>query len=83
MTKQITFPRELSDELAELIATRARICGAGAFDFWEAMCEQANGASSEVIAPAVPETPFTYMRVDVDGNPYRCNAADHDDAFPV
>lgn len=34
-------------------------------------------------APAVSETPFTYMRIDVDGNPYRCNAADHDDAFPV
>lgn len=27
--------------------------------------------------------PFTHMRIDVDGNPYRCRAEDHDDSFPV
>lgn len=35
----ISFPRELSDELAELIAEKARVCG-GAFEIWEAICEQ-------------------------------------------
>jgi hypothetical protein len=39
-TQMVTFPRELSDELAELIAEKARVCGAGAFDIWEAICEQ-------------------------------------------
>ncbi|NMZ09610.1 hypothetical protein HBO37_30220 [Pseudomonas proteolytica] len=36
----ISFPRELSDELGELIAEKARVCGGGAFDIWEAICEQ-------------------------------------------
>ena len=36
----ISFPRELSDELAELIAEKARVCGAGAFDIWEEICER-------------------------------------------
>lgn len=39
-TQMVTFPRELTDELAELIAEKARVCGAGAFDIWEAICEQ-------------------------------------------
>lgn len=39
-TKQlVSFPRELSDDLAELIAHRARVCGGGAFEIWEAICE--------------------------------------------
>lgn len=38
--QKISFPRELSDELAELIAEKARVCGGGAFDIWEAICEQ-------------------------------------------
>jgi len=38
-TEMVSFPRELSDDLAELIATRARVCGGGAFDIWEAICE--------------------------------------------
>ena len=37
--KMISFPRELSDELAELIATKARVCGGGADEIWEAICE--------------------------------------------
>ncbi|MCH4880213.1 hypothetical protein EQV97_22920 [Pseudomonas sp. TMW22090] len=36
----ISFARELSDELAELIAEKARVCGGGAFDIWEAICDQ-------------------------------------------
>lgn len=36
----ISFPRELSDELGELIAEKARVCGGGALDIWEAICEQ-------------------------------------------
>ncbi|NVZ91376.1 hypothetical protein HX813_24385 [Pseudomonas yamanorum] len=39
-TQTISFPRELSDELGELIAEKARVCGGGAFDIWEAICEQ-------------------------------------------
>lgn len=46
--KIVTFPRELSDDLAELIAEKARVCGGGAFDIWEAICEQFGQA-----APAV------------------------------
>lgn len=38
-TEMVSFPRELSDDLAELIATRARVCGGGAFEIWEAICE--------------------------------------------
>lgn len=39
-TQMVTFPRELSDDLAELIAEKARVCGGGAFEIWEAICEQ-------------------------------------------
>ena len=35
----VSFPRELSDDLGELIAHRARVCGGGAFEIWEAICE--------------------------------------------
>ncbi|MDM9589632.1 hypothetical protein QUC26_17905 [Pseudomonas asiatica] len=38
-TEMASFPRELSDDLAELIAHRARVCGGGAFEIWEAICE--------------------------------------------
>ncbi|WP_254912547.1 DUF2786 domain-containing protein [Pseudomonas putida] len=34
----VSFPRKLSDDLAELIAHRTRVCG-GAFEIWEAICE--------------------------------------------
>ncbi|SEB72509.1 hypothetical protein SAMN05216178_2015 [Pseudomonas saponiphila] len=36
----ISFPRELSDDLAEFIAEKARVCGGGAYDIWEALCER-------------------------------------------
>lgn len=36
----ISFPRELSDDLAEFIAEKARVCGGGAHDIWEALCER-------------------------------------------
>ncbi|ETK18136.1 hypothetical protein [Pseudomonas sp. FH1] len=39
-SQTISFPRELSDELGELIAEKARVCGGGALDIWEAICEQ-------------------------------------------
>ena len=38
--EMVGFPRELSDELAELIAEKARVCGGGAFEIWEAICDQ-------------------------------------------
>lgn len=37
-SEMIMFPRELSDELAELIAGRARCCGGIALDIWEEIC---------------------------------------------
>jgi len=38
--QMISFPRELSDELGELIAEKASVCGGGAFEIWEAICER-------------------------------------------
>lgn len=41
MSKEmISFPRELSDDLAEFIAEKARVCGGGADEIWEALCER-------------------------------------------
>ncbi|WP_282361290.1 hypothetical protein [Pseudomonas sp. PS01300] len=37
-SEMVSFPRELSDDLAELIAARARVCGGGAFEIWEEIC---------------------------------------------
>ena len=37
-TSIISFPRDLDDELAELIAEKARVCGGGAYDIWEMIC---------------------------------------------
>ena len=36
--QMISFPRELNDEMAEILAEKARVCGAGAFDIWELLC---------------------------------------------
>ena len=49
--QMISFPRELSDELAELIAEKARVCGGGAFDIWEAICEQFGTPSAQPTPP--------------------------------
>ena len=38
-TEMVSFPRELTDDLAELIGTRARVCGGGACEIWEAICQ--------------------------------------------
>lgn len=38
-TEMVSFPRELSDDLAELIATQARVCGGGAYEIWEVICK--------------------------------------------
>ncbi|WP_176509948.1 hypothetical protein [Pseudomonas urethralis] len=46
-TEMVSFPRELSDDLAELIATRARVCGGGAFEIWEAICEGFGAPASQ------------------------------------
>lgn len=52
----ITFPRELSDELAELIAGKARVCGGGAFEIWEAICEQFGKSEQPApVAVVMPE----------------------------
>jgi hypothetical protein len=45
--EMISFPRELSDDLAELIAEKARVCGGGAYDIWEAICK----AFGQPVAP--------------------------------
>lgn len=36
----ISVSRELSDDLAEFIAEKARVCGGGAYEIWEALCER-------------------------------------------
>lgn len=33
----LLMPAELTDEMAEAIASRANCCGGGAFDIWEAI----------------------------------------------
>lgn len=54
--EMVSFPRELSDELAELIAEKARVCGGGAFDIWEAICDQFGmPATQRQVEPAVDE----------------------------
>lgn len=55
-TEMVSFPRELSDDLAELIATRARVCGGGAFEIWEAICE-----GFAVPAPKPHPEPIAWM----------------------
>ncbi|WP_409302805.1 hypothetical protein [Pseudomonas sp. KCJK8993] len=53
--EMISFPRELSDDLAEFIAEKARVCGGGADEIWEALCERfgqpAEQHQGEVMAP--------------------------------
>ncbi|CAI8806872.1 hypothetical protein EMIT0324P_11068 [Pseudomonas chlororaphis] len=39
-SEMISFPRELSDDLAEFIAEKARVCGGGVYEIWEALCER-------------------------------------------
>lgn len=45
--KMVSFPRELSDDLAELIAARARVCGGGALEIWEAICDEFGKPAAE------------------------------------
>lgn len=49
----IWFPRELGDGLAELIAEKARVCGGGAFDIWEEICERFGNAQPAPFAAAL------------------------------
>lgn len=51
----VSFPRELDDELAELIATQARVCGGGAYDIWEAICEQFGTSQPAPVSVVLPE----------------------------
>lgn len=51
----IWFPRELGDGLAELIAEKARVCGGGAFDIWEEICERFGNAPPAPVAVLLPE----------------------------
>lgn len=65
--EMISFPRELSDDLAELIAEKAMVCGGGAYDIWEAICEgfgkpAAQPQGEPVTVPVMPEM--------VDRRPY-------------
>jgi len=54
--QMISFPRELSDELAELIAEKARVCGGGADEIWEAICDQFG-------TQAQPHEPVAWLNV--------------------
>lgn len=59
-TEMVSFPRELSDDLAELIAARARVCGGGAFEIWEEICngfgKPADQHQGEPVAYADPRS---------------------------
>ena len=37
--QMVSFPRELSDEMAERIARASHVCGGGAYEIWEAICK--------------------------------------------
>ncbi|MCO7503156.1 MULTISPECIES: hypothetical protein [unclassified Pseudomonas] len=54
--QMVSFPRELTDDLAELIAEKARVCGGGAVDIWDAICAHAQPAAQHQGEPvALPE----------------------------
>ncbi len=78
--EMVSFPRELSDDLAELIATRARVCGGGAYEIWEAICEgfgqPAEQHQGEPAALAIPdECPHIIVFDDADrGNEHFCGS---------
>lgn len=51
--QMISFPRELNDEMAEILAEKARVRGAGAFDIWELLCARF-GTETAVPPQGVP-----------------------------
>lgn len=85
----ISFPRELSDELAELIAEKARVCGGGAFDIWEAICEQfgtpaAKPQSEPVVDEAEREKLIAYGRSQgLDEASTLCSRLAYDTYYPA
>ncbi|MDD1012211.1 hypothetical protein [Pseudomonas rubra] len=63
--QMVSFPRELTDEMAERIARAAHVCGGGAFEIWEVICEFAYPAAQHQGEAAAwskdkPETPGAY-----------------------
>lgn len=72
--QKISFPRELSDELAELIAEKARVCGGGAFDIWEAICEQFGTQAQHQGEPVDDCETFEYQ-LEMLGAIDRCDVA--------
>ncbi len=67
-TKMVWFPRELSDDLAELIAHRARVCGGGAFEIWEAICEGFGKPAEQHQGAPVESNPsalFNQLQADI------------------
>ena len=64
-TQMVAFPRELGDELAELIAEKARVCGGGAFEIWEAICDQ----FGQPAPAAVTDEEASFKAWDRSGNP--------------
>ncbi|MDD0975757.1 hypothetical protein [Pseudomonas fontis] len=39
--QMVSFPSELTDDLAELIAEKVRVCGGGAVEIWDTICAHA------------------------------------------
>ena len=62
--EMVGFPRELSNELAELIAEKARVCGGGAFEIWEAICDQFGTQAQHQGEPAAKAKPVAKLHAE-------------------
>ena len=65
--ERISFPRDLGDGLAELIATKARVCGGGAFDIWEEICEQFGTSQPAPVSVVLPTSTDLHKWCDQSG----------------
>ncbi|VVO21727.1 hypothetical protein [Pseudomonas fluorescens] len=62
--EMVSVPRELTDEMAEAIGSRAAVCGGGAFEIWEAVIAAAPAAEHQPQQAAVlPELKKPYYVV--------------------
>lgn len=52
----VTFPREMTDDMAEAIALTASVCGGTAYDVWCALLECAGHAALDTRARIIPYT---------------------------
>ncbi|MFS0827638.1 hypothetical protein [Pseudomonas phoenicis] len=66
-TEMVSFPRELSEELAELITAQARACGGGAREIWEAICAQFGQPAQQHQSMPIMLTAVATLTDDGDG----------------